>query len=129
MKTTSLKSDILIMVLVMPLAFFISTGLLSDTTELSFNYFLTCFVSITFGILLGSGFFSYFLVSIRRMKFSPLFTWLITLAVGILLGFITIEFVEAHVSIFSSIEFVIGFFLAAWTLSLKSPTSSISNSS
>jgi hypothetical protein len=47
MKSTSLKSDILLMLLVMLFAFFISTVLITDSKELSFNYFLTCLVSVT----------------------------------------------------------------------------------
>lgn len=121
MKSISLKSDILIMMLVMPLAFFISTGLISDSKELSFNYFLTCLVSVTLGVLLGAGFSNYFLSRIRKIKFFPFFAWLISLAVGIVLGSITLTFVEAHVSIIGSTEFMIGFFIAAWTHSLKSP--------
>ncbi|WP_105265403.1 hypothetical protein [Pseudoalteromonas sp. T1lg76] len=124
MKSINLKSEIFIMVLVMPLAFFISTGLISDTKELGLNYFLTCFVSVTFGILLGAGFSNYVLSKIRKIKFFPFFAWLISLAVGIMLGFITLAFVETRVSIIGSTELMIGFFIAAWIQSLKSQANS-----
>jgi len=124
MKSTSLKSDTLIMILVMPLAFFISTGLISDSKELSLNYFLTCFFSVTLGILSGAGFSSYFLSRMRKIKCFAFFAWLISLAVGIVLGLIALTFIEDHLSIIGSAEFMIGFFIAAWTHSLKSPANS-----
>ncbi|WNO59453.1 hypothetical protein [Rheinheimera sp. MMS21-TC3] len=124
MKSISLKSDILIMILVMPLSFFISTGLISDSKELSFNYFLTCFVSVTLGILLGAGFSNYFLSRIRKIKFFPFFAWLISLAVGMVLGFITLAFVETHISIIGSTEIMMGFVIVSWIQSLKSPANS-----
>ncbi|HLV49216.1 MAG TPA: hypothetical protein VKY35_09175 [Aliidiomarina sp.] len=121
MKETSLKTDTLVMVLVIPLAFFVTKGLYSDSGNLSFNYFLTCFVSVTLGLLLGAAFFRYFLIRIRKIKLFPFIAWLIILGVGLLLGLFTVEFIEDNLSIINSIEFMMGFFLAAWTLSLKSP--------
>ena len=110
------------MTLVMPLTFFVTSALISDDNTLSFNYFLTCLISMTLGILLGAGFSSYVLVTIRDIKFYPFITWFISLLVGVLTGFIVFFFVEPVVSIIGNVPLVIGFFISAWTLSLKSPS-------
>lgn len=121
MKSLGFKAEILGMVLVVPLTFFITSGLIGDDKALDLNRFVVCMISVTLGILLGAAFAKYVLVTLRNIRFYPFVCWLLSLAAGILSGAIVLVFVNPVVSVIGDTEITIGFFISAWFLSLKSP--------
>lgn len=122
MKSLSLKTEMLIMVLMLPLVFFVTSGLVSNDKDLSFNYLLMCIISVIPGVLLGAGFSKYFLRRMSKIKFFPFIVWLISLVACILLSVIVTVFVQPHLSVLGRTEFMLGFFISAWSLSLNRPT-------
>lgn len=124
MKSLSFKADIFMLLLVVPITFFITSVLLRADKNLSFDYLLTCIISGGLGIALAAGFYTYVLKKMSKIKFYPLVSFFVIFVASMLLIVLILFFINPTITVIGSIEVALGFLVSAFSLSSKSTTRS-----